>query len=748
MEQHFRVATRIWALQAELLATYFRQVSDIQQKQMAVLEEEITHQAHAVLEFPALRATFHDYLIDQLQRSILFWDVLRQRGDDYRDHVAKGQPPVLAFPYKMLLDGRTLERPVNYGLIEVLAPAGSTTDRNKRPFIIVDPRSGHGPGISGFKDDSQVGIALRAGHPVYFLIFFPEPEAQQTLFDIAAAEERFLREVATRHPNSPKPCVIGNCQGGWAMLALAAAHPELSGAIIANGVPLSYWSGQNGKNPMRYLGGLFGGTWLAQLAGDLGHGKFDGAHLILNFALINPVASYYKKYYELFAHIDEEEKRYLALERWLGGFTAMTTREMRSIADNLFMGNKLVRGKIPLDRKNNLDLRNLRTPLIIFCSQGDEVVPPQQALHWISDLYSDVLELKLEGQVIVYHIHDTVGHLGLFMSSKVAQKEHRQIIDLLHHIEQLPPGLYELVIHEETAADGTMTAIPTLEERSIADIQEMQEEHKLDNKLFDFVHHVSSMNATLYDLFVSPWVRAVVQEDTADLARQLHPLRLSRSIASEMNPLLWPIEAAAPLVRENRRNAGKNNAFAAFQNKNADLLFRAMNTLNEGRDAAIELLFHGIYGSLYEFAQHDSQRHLIVEGPSDHEDDESTRYVLSLVGEGGTPEAVIRILLLLIKTQGFARVVPLSESVSELRKHALFSHFNNAEFRQIVQNQTVIVEYDPELALKSLPQLLKLKKDKALALELVRSLIGNLHAPVSEEILRKTREIQDLFAEG
>ena len=54
--------------------------------------------------------------------------------------------------------------------------------------MIIDPRAGHGPGIGGFKDDSQVGVALREGHPVYFVIFFREPEPGQTLLDVCDAE--------------------------------------------------------------------------------------------------------------------------------------------------------------------------------------------------------------------------------------------------------------------------------------------------------------------------------------------------------------------------------------------------------------------------------------------------------------------------------------------------------------------------------------------------------------------------------
>ena len=57
----------------------------------------------------------------------------------------------------------------------VAAGRASTTDPRKRPFIVVDPRAGHGPGIGGMKQDSEIGVALAAGHPCYFVGFLPEP---------------------------------------------------------------------------------------------------------------------------------------------------------------------------------------------------------------------------------------------------------------------------------------------------------------------------------------------------------------------------------------------------------------------------------------------------------------------------------------------------------------------------------------------------------------------------------------------
>ena len=109
----------------------------------------------------------------------------------------------------------------------------------------------------------------------------PIRSAGQTIADVIRAKEHFTNAVRQRHPDSPKPAMIGNCQGGWAAMILAAASPDVVGPLVINGAPMSYWSGHldegPGKNPMRYLGGLLGGSWGALLASDLGNGKVDGA---------------------------------------------------------------------------------------------------------------------------------------------------------------------------------------------------------------------------------------------------------------------------------------------------------------------------------------------------------------------------------------------------------------------------------------------------------------------------------------
>ena len=47
-------------------------------------------------------------MVDIGQRSVLFLDVMRQRGDQYREHVAETAPHVLDYAVELIVDGRKL----------------------------------------------------------------------------------------------------------------------------------------------------------------------------------------------------------------------------------------------------------------------------------------------------------------------------------------------------------------------------------------------------------------------------------------------------------------------------------------------------------------------------------------------------------------------------------------------------------------------------------------------------------------
>src|SRR5690349_9154951 len=450
-------------------------------------------------EMSGLVAKAVEYMVDAGQRSVLFLDIMRERGDQYRQHVAQTAPHVLSYAAELIIDGRKLKEPVNYALVRIIPPKGVEIDMKRRPFVVVDPRAGHGPGIGGFKADSEIGVAMKAGHPCYFVGFLPEPVPGQTIERIARAEAIFIEKVIERHPEADgKPCVIGNCQAGWAVMILASLRPELFGPLVIAGAPLAYWAGVHGKYPMRYSGGLLGGSWLTALSSDLGGGKFDGAWLVQNFEGQNPSNTLWTKQYNVYSKVDTEADRYLEFEKWWGGHVNLNAEEIQFIVDELFIGNNLAAGRVKMSDGTAVDLRNIRSPIVVFCSKGDNITPPQQALGWILDLYDSVDEIRSYGQTIVYTIHDTIGHLGIFVSAGVARKEHGEFSSNIDMIDVLPPGLYEAVIEAKTeTTEGSDYVsgdwVMRCEARTLDDIRALGGNDPADDRRFATAARVSDI---------------------------------------------------------------------------------------------------------------------------------------------------------------------------------------------------------------------------------------------------------------
>src|SRR6201987_3652145 len=518
---------------------------------------------------PDVFASAFEYLVDTGQRSVLFLDVMRRRGEQYREHLAETVPHVLNYEIELIADGRTLKRPVNYGLVRVKPPSGVEIDPTRRPFVVVDPRAGHGPGIGGFKADSEIGVAMRAGHPCYFIGFLLEPVPGQTIEDIARAEAVFVERVIALHPEADgKPCVIGNCQGGWAVMMLASLRPELFGPTIIAGSPLSYWAGVHGKNPMRYSGGLLGGSWLTALTSDLGGGKFDGAWLVKNFENQNPANTLWTKQYNVYSKIDTEAPRYLGFERYWGGHVNLNAEEIQFIVDELFIGNKLAAGMIKTSDGTAVDLRIIRSPIVVFCSKGDNITPPQQALDWILDLYDDVDEIRSYGQTIVYTIHETIGHLGIFVSGGVARKEHSEFSSNIDLIDLLPPGLYEATFERKTGDTGSRDLVSgdwvmRCEARTLDDIRAMGGNSPEDERRFAPAARVSEINLSLYRAFMQPMVKAFATPAVADWLQRWHPVRMPYEPFTSSTPLMPMLASAAEKVNAQRRPVGKDNPFIA-----------------------------------------------------------------------------------------------------------------------------------------------------------------------------------------
>src|ERR1700759_3954641 len=522
-------------------------------------------------EMSGLVAKAVEYMVDAGQRSVLFLDIMRQRGDQYREHVAQTAPHVLSYAAELVIDGRKLQEPVNYVLVRIIPPKGVEIDLDRRPFVVVDPRAGHGPGSGGFKADSEIGVAMKAGHPCYFIGFLPEPMPGQTIERIARAEAIFIEKVIERHPNADgKPCVIGNCQAGWAVMILASLRPELFGPLIIAGAPLAYWAGVHGKYPMRYSGGLLGGSWLTALTSDLGAGKFDGAWLVQNFESQNPSNTLWTKQYNVYSKVDTEADRYLEFERWWGGHVNLNAEEIQFIVDELFIGNNLAAGRIKMSEGTAVDLRNIRSAIAVFCSEGDNVTPPQQALHWILDLYADVDEIRAYGQTIVYTVHETIGHLGIFVSGGVAKKEHAEFSSNIDLIDVLPPGLYEATFEEKSGdtLGGDLASgnwIMRCEQRTLDDLRAMGGNSPEDERRFATAKRVSEINLSNYRKYLQPWVRAMALPQISEWMRMMHPGGVGYESSARDTPAMKSLARQAETIRENRKPVATDNPFIKAQ---------------------------------------------------------------------------------------------------------------------------------------------------------------------------------------
>jgi hypothetical protein len=713
-------------------------------------QSDVAKQSHTHLGpfAPAL-----EYAIDAAQRSVLFWDVLRQRGNQYHEHLAKDAPHVLDYAAEVIIDGRNLKRPVNYALVRIVPPRGVDIDAARRPFVVIDPRAGHGPGIGGFKADSEIGVALKAGHPCYFIGFLPEPVSGQTIEDIVHAEAIFIERVIALHPQADgKPCVIGNCQAGWALMILAAVRPELFGPIIVAGSPLSYWAGVRGKYPMRYSGGLLGGSWLTALVSDLGHGKFDGAWLVQNFENQNPANTLWTKQYNLYSKVDTEAPRYLGFERWWGGHVNLNAEEIQFIVDELFIGNKLAAGAIRGSGGTTIDLRNIRSPIVVFCSKGDNVTPPQQALAWIVDLYENVDEIRAHGQTIVYTVHESIGHLGIFVSSGVARKEHGEFSSNIDLIDVLPPGLYEAVFEaksDDTTNPDLVTGewIMRCEARSLDDIRALGGNDADDERRFATAARVSEMNLALYRTFAQPFVRAMVSEPVAHWLRQLHSLRLQYEMFSDKNPAMATVGTMAKMVREERASISDGNPFLDLQKMASEQIVAALDGWRDMTEAAAERMFLSIYGSPAVQAavgvDPTDTKPMRRAGKSPLHRELLEKRIAELrnkIGDGGLRECLARGLIYVGMARGGADERGLAAIRRFRARREEKSRLTLAEFKSLMREQYLLLLLDEEATLNAIPDLLPddhgQRRAAFAALREILSARGELSAAASGRLKR------------
>jgi hypothetical protein len=411
----------------------------------------------------------------------------------------------------------------------------------------------------------------------------------------------------------------------------------------------------------------------------------------------------------------------------------MNREEIEWITQNLFVGNKLWSGDVKSAAGTAFDLRAIRSPIILFASMGDNITPPQQAFNWVSDLYGSTEEIKARGQVIVGLVQREIGHLGIFVSGKVAKKEHTQIVSVLQTIERLPPGLYGMEISQRAGADGKPEYEVSFREYQLEQVAErLNRFQRSDEQPFEAVAVLSDFNQRAYELFGRPLVQAQTNEFMAEMQRRLHPLRVQHWAMSDLNPWLAWVGPAADFVRGHRQAAEADHPLRQLEHTGSELLSASLDLYRGMRDAFTEAGFFSVYANMYNLYLA-GRPPSALPAPSEPRELPFVKEALASVARGGYPEAVARIAYLLTRKD-----VPLPLTTLQTRDElareyaALLPQVELDQFRRIRGEQEIIARYEPEQALASLPQLLSDPSDRVRLLTLLDKLMADGRVQASQ----------------
>jgi tellurite resistance protein len=187
-------------------------------------------------------------------------------------------------------------------------------------------------------------------------------------------------------------------------------------------------------------------------------------------------------------------------------------------------------------------------------------------------------------------------------------------------------------------------------------------------------------------------------------------------------PLLQP---AVDWARAERQKAQADNPFLALERLAAHSIIQGMDLVRDLRDAAYENTFLSIYGTPWmrmlgqavtpEPAQPDvnALRELV-----------EVQQALECMERGDLGAAVIRMLILLAGSRGSVRRDRLERSAQVLNSTQPFQAMGPKRRAELIQQQSLIAEFEPQRAIETLPVLLKTVADREQALDVVNHILG------------------------
>ncbi len=199
--------------------------------------------------------------------------------------------------------------------------------------------------------------------------------------------------------------MLGYCWGGILASIYASQHKDKLNSLVVMAAPIDF-SKDDG-----ILAVWARSIDARRLVREYNH--MNGQVLDIAFLLRNPVRYTIMKYIHLYERIRDRAfvETFFAVERWLYNTPNVPGRLYEQIVEDLYKGNRLVKGMLKVDGRS-VDLRSIDIPLLSIVAENDDLTAPASTLainEYVASREKKIM--RIPG-----------GHVGLCISS-VAHKQ-------------------------------------------------------------------------------------------------------------------------------------------------------------------------------------------------------------------------------------------------------------------------------------------------------------------------------------
>jgi hypothetical protein len=246
---------------------------------------------------------------------------------------------------------------------------------------------------------------------------------------------------------------------------------------------------------------------------------------------------------------------------------------------------------------------------------------------------------------------------------------------------------------------------------------------------------------------MQPLVQSMSNEFTATLRRQFHPLRFQRWAISDINPWLGWLGPAAEMVKAQRKPVAKDNAALKLEKTASTAISASLDYYRTVRDAASEAAFFQTYGNVFSLYVADKREveEKTAEAIAEPRELPFVQEALASIAEGGYAEALARVACLLARKGEpllLSRLQVKQEMIAEYGD--LLPVMTQDQWRRIRGEQEIIVRYEPEQALKTLPKLLSNPGDRERLVTLVRQLLQDERMQGSKPSIEQIAMVENI----